>query len=581
MSLYNNKNIEVLDCTLRDGGYVNKWDFDIKVARETYRALSKAGVDIVELGYHGTEKYFEASKYGLFRFCSAQTVDEVTKGIDGARLALMVDLGKFEVEDLKQYKNSKVSIIRIAFHKNKLKEAFEKITDIRQLGFKVSVNLMGYANYTEEEKSLAVDLMQRYKPDYVYFADTYGSLFPDEVEALFRKADPIPGVVYGFHPHNNLQMGFADSLAAIKGGAKIVDSSIFGMGRGAGNLPTEIMISYLQQSRPEKYNCIPVLNLIDKYFSELHKEHDWGYGLPYMISGIKSCHPDYATNLVARKEYDIEEMWDIIGVIKSFSPVGFDKLLFENILKKGLFGRKTSPVNGSGNISNLLKREDKVNYIGRHKGKDFLIIANGPSLAENMDRLQAFIKKYDPVVMAGNFVGNMIKPRYHGFNNKRRFIEYINSADKDAVLMLGEYLDEKTIREYTERPYERIYYEDSSEAPFDIKDGVVSSNCRTIALLLAGVAVVMGAKRIFIAGLDGYMNLNSKKLSHFYEEKDETGDSDLIKEKHYQNQRYLDEIDRYLIGLGKEGLHIITPTDYNNYYKGIDNYLQQKKEGEK
>ncbi len=570
---HNSKEMLLLDCTLRDGGYVNSWDFDAKLARETYRALSKAGVDIVELGYHGTEKFFDPSKYGLFRFCSAKTVEEATKGIDGAQVALMVDLGKFEIKDLEQYKGTKVSIIRIAFHKNKLEEAFKKAAEVKSIGFKVSTNLMGYANYTDQEKALSVDLIKKYRPDYVYFADTYGSLFPDDVESLFRKAEQIKGVIYGFHPHNNLQMGFADSLAAVKGGAGIIDSSIFGMGRGAGNLPTEIIISYFQQMRPQKYNSIPVLNIIDKYFSALHKKHGWGYGLPYMISGIKSCHPDYATNLISRKEHDIEEIWDIIGVIKSLSPVGFDRGLLESVLKKGLFGRKADQ--GNLSLSNSIAAPHKCypDYIGRHKGKDFLIIANGPSLAQNTGKVQAFIKKYKPVVMAGNFIGDKIIPDYHGFNNKRRFVEYINSTDKNSRLLLGEFLDEKTIREYTDRPYEKICYEDSSEAAFDIKDGVISSNCRTIALLLAGAALVMGAKRVFIAGLDGYMNLNSKTGLHFYKESDETQDRDILLDRHAGNLKYLTEIDQYLVNNGGEGIHVLTPTDYSAFYKGFENYL--------
>src|SRR4030042_1590721 len=137
--------LEILDCTIRDGGYVVNWKFDKKVARDVYRSLSKAGVDYIEMGYIGTEKYFDSSRYGAWRFTRESDLRETVDGIDGARIALMADYGKSGVRDI-VFRNKKFAdLIRIAAHKDKIKEAVKFSEKIKEKGYKVSLNLMGYS----------------------------------------------------------------------------------------------------------------------------------------------------------------------------------------------------------------------------------------------------------------------------------------------------------------------------------------------------------------------------------------------------------------------------------------------------
>lgn len=565
--------LEILDCTIRDGGYVNNWDFDRKLVRETYRALSKAGVDYVELGYHGSEKYFDKNKYGRFRFSTADDVNSVCAGIDGASIALMVDHGKYELDDLDQYKDTSVQLIRSAFHKDKIEEALKLLLKVKELGFAVSANFMGFVSYSQEERVRVLALLRDLPIDYAYVADTYGSIFPEQVAEFFASLMEIKHIKWGFHPHNNLQMAFANSLAAIKAGAQIIDSSVFGMGRGAGNLPTEIVLAYLHRQKPDKYNVIPVLNLIDRYFNNLHHQYGWGYNLPYMLSGTYGCHPNYAKDLVERQEYDIEDIWNILEAVTINEPVGFKKQLIDDVLKKGIFGKNGVSTASKKPVKATNGNEVMVNYIDRHKGKDFLVLANGPSLNECRAEIKAFIDKYDPVMLGGNYLGGLFAPHYHAFANKRRFVDYLESVAPSSKLLIGQHIPEAMIKEYISREYELIYYEDSLENPFDIQNGVISSNCRTVAVLLAGVALVMGAKKLFIAGMDGYMGTSVKTMLHFYNERNEAENMDDLKEKHNWNANFLKQIDDYMTGRGGEGLHILTPTNYKEFYKGIKNYI--------
>jgi len=573
MSKPNEIKLEILDCTIRDGGYVNNWDFDEKLVRETYRALSKAGVDYVELGYHGSEKYFDKKKYGAFRFCAAQDIQKICQGIDGAKVSLMVDYGKFDLTDLSQYKETLVSLIRLAFHKDKLKDALHQATRVKRLGFDVSINLMGFSSYDAKERKELLSQLKELPIDCAYIADTYGSMIPDQLVDFYQPLIELKHIKWGFHPHNNLQMAFANSLAAIKAGVSMIDGSVFGMGRGAGNLPTEIMLAYLHQGNPDKYNVIPVLNLIDRYYSELHRQYNWGYNLPYMLSGTYGCHPDYAKNLVERKEYDIEDIWNILEVIKAKAPVGFNKDLVKEILKKGFFGKKTLNLSRQQSALPSSSEKIKARYVDRHKGRDFLILANGPSLKKNQSDIFSFIKKYNPIVLGGNYLGGLFKPHYHAFVNKRRFTDYIESVYEGSKLLVSQHIPEEIIKEYVSREYEIIYYEDTLSNPFAIKNSVISSSCRTISVLLVAVALVMGAKRVFIAGMDGYMGTPSEGVYHFYKEKNEAENIDDLRAKHNWNLKFLKQIDNYMIKHGGEGIHILTPTNYKEFYKGIKNYI--------
>jgi len=565
---------EILDCTIRDGGYLNKWRFDRKMVRETYRALSRAGVDIVEIGFRGSEKYFNKKDFGPWRFTDIEDLKEVVKGIGGAKIAIMGDYGKLDNDDVIDEYLKYVRLVRIAVHKDNTFDAIRQLEAIQKRGFMVSLNAMGITSYTKDEVNELINVLKDSSIDVVCIADSYGSILPDQVRSLIEPFKELKHIKIGFHPHNSLQMAFANTLEAIKCGVDIVDSTIYGMGRGAGNLPTEVLLSYLQLLTRDKYNVIPVLQVIDRFFMNIETDEPWGYQLPYMLSGIFQCHPYYPKTLVDYREYSMEDIWNALEVVKKLNPVGFSKEIVNDIIRSGMIGglKKKGETRMTDGLKYETKREVKVPYINRHANGDFLILANGPTLKEYKTKIDRFIQKYDPIVIGANYLSGLFKPHYHAFNNKRRFVSYIDTVDKESKLLLGENLAPDMIREYTSRDYEIIYFYDELN-DFGIENGVILSNCRTIAVLLMGVAIVMGADRIFAVGLDGYANFDPKKGFHFYKERDEMEKEDLIIERYRYNQHFLEQIDEYLRASGKEGIHILTPTSHKTFYKGIENFI--------
>jgi 4-hydroxy 2-oxovalerate aldolase len=565
---------EILDCTIRDGGYLNDWDFDRKFVKELYRNLSRTGVDIIEIGFRN----FQKEKFGIWYSTPEELIHDLFDDLSGASIALLIDQGEADLERIPQAKNSLVSLYRIASHKDKVSQALAMCDQIKERGYRTSLQLMGIVGYSQKDKDDLLEPLSRSSADYIYFADSYGSLFPSQIQELVEWLKPT-GKKIGFHPHNNLQLAFANTLEAIRCGIDIVDGTVYGMGRGAGNLPLEVLIIYLEKTlNHEKYNSIPILDLIDRYFIKLHDEIRWGYNLPYMLSGLLEVHPNYAKALTDRKEHTVDDMVKILESIKRKKLVGFNQQTLNEVVQSDFAQPSDGEeiVDQKAEIAQLLKKTS-VPYEGRHKGADFLILANGASLKEYKPQIDEFIKKNEPIVMGGNFLGGLFTPHYHGFSNRKRFMSYVEQVSPGSKLLLSNSFETSFIRDYTQRDFEHIVHLHRISSQFDIIDGVINSNCRSIAMLLVATAVVMGGGRIFIAGMDGYQseeNFRANKV-HFYDESTETKDFRMLLELHNWNERLLQSINAYLTGQGKEGLYIITPTSHRSFYKSIYNWKVQ------
>lgn len=581
MDIIKSSSLQVLDCTIRDGGYINNWKFDKKLVRESYRALSKSGVDYIEIGYRGTTKYFDKDHYGIWRFSPEETIREVVSNINGTKLALMADYGKLELDDFCNASDSLVELVRLAVNREHFKEAITLLEQIKAKGYKVSLNAMNYNSFSKNERNELIAVLKRGGIDYIYVVDSYGSLFPYQIRPIVEPLLSIPNIKVGFHPHNSLQMAFANTLEAMRCGVHIVDSTIYGMGRAAGNLPTEIIIAFLEKEKKDRYNSIPLLNIIDRYFVNLFNENKWGYQLPYMLSGMFQCHPNYVKTLMETHEYTIEDIWKAMEYIHAKKPTGFSKKILDDLISDGIMrGTDNQKVKSTVKSTGICFHSDKeapakISYINRHENRDFLILANGPSLEEYRHRINVFIEKYDPIILGANYIGGLFKPHYHAFNNKRRFNSYIDSVDPESKLLIGHPVSDDLIRENTNRDYERLCYIDALNPHFDIYDGLITTNCRTVAVLLLGVAIVMGAQRIFAVGMDGYIQNKIGENMHFYKEKDEKENKEMILDMHHWCQHFLEQIDAYLIARGKEGIHILTPTNYREFYKGLGNYIKK------
>ncbi|MFZ5453714.1 MAG: aldolase catalytic domain-containing protein [Thermodesulfobacteriota bacterium] len=584
---------KILDCTIRDGGYLNNWNFSEQLVKDFVRAVSKSGVDIIEIGFRSSAKYFDPSKYGVWRFTPEEVVNKIISLSPTATISLMVDYGKIDLEDIGESQESNVSLYRIAVHKDKVYGAIDLGNAIADKGYKVSIQLMGIIGYTDYELRSLIGPLKDSKISIVYFADSYGSILPSDIKTYFDVLLKI-GKPIGFHPHNNLQLAFANTLEAIRLGVDFVDGTVFGMGRGAGNLPLELLILFFEKINP-KYNVLPILDLIDRYFVDLIKECEWGYNLPYMISGIYGVHPNYANYMMMLQQYNIDDVHSVLQLINRMNPIGFDKELIPKIIDTGFIGEHDDYPNYELAMSNASESmsvgcdysKDSVSYEDRHRDCDILILSNGPSIGLYQGKINQLKEKYDPIIIGSNYLGGLFKPHYHSFNNKERFIKFIDDVHPASNLLFTNKFSKNFIEKYTNREYELIKHVNGEGSSFSIKNGTIFINdYASISILSVATAIVMGARRLFIAGLDGYKDLTtfisegiplqSDLVSRNMQYKELSTRSGSYKEQmrwHKFNENLLKEINNYLIKRDMNEIIIITPTTHKLFYKNIDSFL--------
>ncbi|MBU0503710.1 MAG: aldolase catalytic domain-containing protein [Candidatus Omnitrophota bacterium] len=296
--------IKVLDCTIRDGGLMNNHDFEPRFVREVYKALSEAGIDYMEIGYKNSKRLFNPKEYGKWKFCDDQDIKEAIKGIKSqTKISVMVDVDRVDIDDVLAKKDSPVDMIRVATYVKDVDKAIFLANHFSDKGYETTINIMAISRALDNELTECLQQLEHEcKAQIVYIVDSFGSLYQETTEFLIKKAKNILKTKeVGMHAHNNQQLAFSNTIEAIIHDANYVDGSIFGLGRAAGNCPTELILGFLKNP---KYDIRPILDVISKEFIPLQKKIEWGYFIPYAITGILDEHPRTA---IALRESDKKE----------------------------------------------------------------------------------------------------------------------------------------------------------------------------------------------------------------------------------------------------------------------------------
>ncbi len=238
--------IKVLDCSIRDGGLINNWQFTDEFVRATYQAVSEAGVDYMEIGYKASAGLFNPKEYGKWRFCDDETIKRALDGIPlKSKLSCMVDIGRVEEKDILPKKKSVFDMIRVACYLKEIDKAIELANMVMDKGYETTINIMAVSTNLEKDIDEALEQLSKASVPNIYVVDSYGSMYLEDVTYLVKKyLKALPGKTIGIHTHNNLQMAFANTVQAIMDGANMLDASVFGIGRGAGNCTLELLLSF-------------------------------------------------------------------------------------------------------------------------------------------------------------------------------------------------------------------------------------------------------------------------------------------------------------------------------------------------
>ena len=381
----------LVDCTLRDGGYYNGWDFSNDLIEEYLQAMAVASVDFVELGFRSLEA-------DGFRGGCAYTTDRFIRGLSippGVALGVMVNAGELESHDggpvtaiesmFAPADDSPIQLVRIATHLHEVNTAFEACAKLQELGYLVGINLMQIADRSDDEIGHVAEQAAAVRPDVLYFADSLGSMntvqTADAIRALRRHwAGPI-----GMHAHDNMGLALVNTMHALDEGVTWVDGTVTGMGRGAGNAKVEYLLIELADRCDTRLNIGPLVSLIERHFRPMQAEFGWGSNTYYYLAGRYGIHPTYVQAMLADSRYAEE---DVLTVIDHLQFEGGKQFSVE-ALETGRNFYASTPA-GSWASSAVMD------------GRDVLILGSGPGVERYQDALEDYIASCAPLVMAFN-----------------------------------------------------------------------------------------------------------------------------------------------------------------------------------
>lgn len=332
----NDKKVNVLDCTLRDGGYYTNWNFNESTAEDYFSAMAELPVGVVELGYLN----IASKKLGEFAYVkSIDSIKNCKRLLSGhVETAIMFDAKQFfesgndDLSELSQIiqpaKESGVDIIRVAVHYSKVSSCTKLVNSLIDLGYRVFINLMQINLASESDLDQCIkDVNQFNNVEVVYIADSLGSMLPSDVDRILKHL--ISGIKFelGFHGHNNRGLAILNSIQAEKSGATWIDCTISGMGRGSGNAPTEQLLPVFEKNIPEE-KVFKLQKLVVDHFVSLKNKYNWGDNIFYNYAAINSIHPMYVQGICSVSERKSE---DVFMMLKKLSAYDVKSYKEENL----------------------------------------------------------------------------------------------------------------------------------------------------------------------------------------------------------------------------------------------------------
>ena len=469
--------MKLLDCTIRDGGYYTDWDFDRDLVLSYLENFENLPFDYLEVGYRSPPL---KGYHGEYFYSNIDTLNFIRDN-SSKKLAIILDEKNVEVDMLDTLLEpclGVVTLIRIAIDPINFDRAINLAIEIKKKGFEIGFNLMYMSNWDEYPEMIKDFRKLNNLVDYLYLVDSYGGVFPEEVRDVIKRVKANTNVKLGFHGHNNLEMALANTLVAIEEGIDIVDSTILGMGRGAGNLKTELLLVSLAKKYGNGINFDSLADITGK-FQTLKDHYDWGTSLPYMVSGVNSLPQKQVMDWVSKRSYSLNSITRALLTVENSNYITFNpKSQFESVVivgggasidkhKNHIINFLNSDINGLALIHASSKNAKVFDDV---KLKQFFCLVGNEGL-----RLEGV---FDDL---SNFQGSCILPP-----SPRTMGTYVPHSVQENTYELSEI-------NFTELAH------DSHTA------------------IAIQTALLLGAKTIFLIGFDGYSGDNiSERLQELF-----------------------------------------------------------------
>lgn len=420
--------ISILDCTLRDGGYVNDFAFGEFVIHDIISKLSKSSIDIIECGFLKSG----ANDPNCSLFGSVESItDVIGKKNPNLMYVAMVQYGAIGIDEISDCTSESIDGIRVTFHEHEIEPAFFVGRKLMDKGYKVFMQPVGTTTYTDDSLLSLIEKINSLNPFAFYMVDTLGTMYKKDLLKMFYLVDKNlnKSINVGFHSHNNLQMSFANAQELMEVDTDrniIVDASLYGMGRGAGNLNTELIAQYINDNFILKYDCLQILELIDEYIKPLNIKYKWGYDAAYYISSVTGCHPNYAFFLLNKQTMRVQDIYALLNRLDVNKRALFDKEYIGKEYIKYM----------SHTVDDTALLQQFSDIIGNKK---VLLLAPGKSLKSSTEVINEIINKDDYFVISINFIPTDIPTNAMFISNMKRFknIRELYSRSSDELKIVA------------------------------------------------------------------------------------------------------------------------------------------------
>ena len=489
------KRINILDCTLRDGGYYNNWDFSNQLVNEYLEAMSLSGIEYVELGFRSLKK-------NDFKGPNWYTTDSYIKSLNipkNLKIGVMVNvyeiishpLGFEKATNLlfSVKKKSRLNFVRLASHFNEFDKATKICKILKKKGYMVAINIMQITEQSRENIMSVAKKSQEAKPDILYFADSLGGMQSSDISKFIEYFRLHWKGALGVHTHDNLGKAVSNSLKSIEEGVTWIDSTVTGMGRGPGNAQTEYMLLEVHKILNKKANILNLLKLIKKYIEKMKEKYKWGTNPYYYLAGKYGIHPTYIQEMLSIQLDEIE----ILESINQLKDMGGNK--YNVNLVRSEFQKPIQLTNGKWSPSIKIK------------SREVMLITSGPKLEEYKNEIERYIIKNKPFVIALNTfvkINKNLIDMYAACNPLR----IIADADlykniKSPLIVPKSLLSSSIIKKFKKiKTLDFGVGIKDNKFEFNNKSALIPK-LYTVAYALS-IATSGKASRILLAGFDGY-----------------------------------------------------------------------------
>lgn len=478
--------IKLLDCTLRDGGFINDWEFGHEQIVNIFERSVSAKIDIIEVGFIDERRNFDKNRTIM---PDGKAVNDIFSGlVTGESMIVgMIDYGTCAADKILDCKDSILDGIRVIFKKKNRKEALEFCRVIQEKGYKMFVQPVSITGYSDEEMSELVEDVNKLHPYAMSMVDTYGLLHQGNLLHYFELIDSKlnKDISMGYHAHNNFQLGYSNAIALIernKNRDLVIDGSIYGMGKGAGNVPLELIAMYMNDFCGSDYDINSILEALDTGIMEIYLKSPWGYSLKYFLAASNDCHPNYVQNLMQKRTLSVKSINEILSSISKTEKLAYNEAHIEELYET----YQMQEINDKKNLATLA---------AEFENKKILVLGPGPNIGLQKERIDKYIKENNPYIVSINFVPEGYdKIDYIFISNSKRYVELSNRllnvnfnptviATSNVTKIAGEF-------DYT------IDYSSLIDPEFEFRD---SSFIMFIKLLIR-----LGVGKCALAGFDGY-----------------------------------------------------------------------------